>query len=392
MIIPDLQKELDYWVEKLRLGGWKIKIRYEPDPRHPATGAPVYGYTSRQTDIPSAEIVIRTPTTAADIAETHDTIVHELLHCRLANPEGSIMAEENAVWTLAPLLTELRLNAPAKATILCKALARRGTPITLKERYAKMDPEKLAALAMQAGQLIAEEGLPENVKALLQELIALAAGGPAPMPEEEGVPVPPIEGKTPEEPQMGLSKEEDKVKAAAKVKADVSALLAKMHATLGDALGGTSGDIQLKALEEKMAADRAAAVDGLLDTRTDLQPAQREHGRILGVEKGVAALRKYLGEVVPAKHAEKTEVRAKLGEEKAIRGGSTLAKAAPSGDTRVDALFRIVNKDTTRDGVIIPPENSGRLVEFSVVEAYSHVKYNAEQAREQLRAKMGGTR
>jgi hypothetical protein len=388
-VIPDLQKELAFWVDKLRLGNWKIAIRYETDPRAPDTGAPVYGYCVRQLDIPSADIVIRTPASAADIAETHDTIVHELLHCRIANPEGSRVLEENAVWTLAPLLTELRLNAPAKAMILCQALARRGTLTARsraqKEGYAKMDPAQLAELSLQAGQLISQEGLSEEVKSLLQQLIALAAGGAPEMPPE-GEPVPPKEGEKPGEPLMGLQKQErddPKAKTAAKV----GALLTKLQTALG------GGDVQLKALEAKLAEDRAAAVDALLDARTDLKDKPKAVARLreIGNREGLAKLREDLAELVPAPKEAKPEMHAKLGEEKPIRGSNTAAKAMPSGDKGVDRLFRIINTDPTSDGVTIPANNTGKLVEFSVVEAFAKIKKNAEQAREAQRAKMGGT-
>lgn len=392
---PDLHKELAYWVDKLKLGNWKITLRYEDDPRDPRTGDPVYGYCRRQTDIPSAEIVIRTPTSEKDIAETHDTIVHELLHCRIANPEGSRMAEENAVWTLAPLLTELRLHAPAKAAVLCKALARQGTLLGAGPRagegYRKMDPQQLAALALQAGQLLAQEGLPPELKSILEQLIALAAGGSAAAPAESEPPAP-KEGAKPDEPPMGMQKQEPCKTAPAKV--DVAALLKQIQTALG---GGSFGaEPRLKIVQEQMAADRAAAVDGLLDTRPDLTPKQRVRLRELGLDQGVAKVREDLAELVPAPKPEAkatTETRAKLGEDKPIRGSvATLAKAMPSGDSKVDQLFRIINKDPANDGVEIPADGTGVLVKFSVVQAFAQIKSNAERARETQRAKMGGTK
>lgn len=408
MIIPDLQKELAYWVDKLRLGNWKISIRYEADPRDPNTGDPVYGYCRRQTDVPRADIVVRTPTSAADIAETHDTIVHELLHCRLAG-EGR-MGEENAVWALAPLLTELRLNTPAKAAILCKAIARaaEGRNKTLPGAQVRsragegyyMDPQQLAALALQAGQLLAQEGLPPEMKSILEQLIALAAGGAAPPPAEVEK-APTKDGDKPAEqpegaPMKAAVKEQPggaAAKAAFKMDVDATALLKQIQSALSGA-GGVE-NVQLKTVQEQMASDRAAAVDGLLDTRPDLSAKQRARLRELGLAQGVAKVREDLAELIPPpKPAEpaKAETRAKLGEDKPIRGSATLAKAMPSGDKHVDQLFRIINKDPANDGVEIPAENTGVLARFSVVQAYAKIKYNAEQAREQQRAKMGGTR
>lgn len=151
----------------------------------------------------------------------------------------------------------------------------------------------------------------------------------------------------------------------------------------------------MKQLQEQMASDRAAAVDGLLDTRPDLTPKQRAMLKEIGVEKGVAKARDALADLVPApKPAEpKAATLPKLGLDKAPRGeAGGAAKVMPSSNEKVNTLFRVMPSDASNDGVEIPPDNSGVLVRFSVLGAYLKTKKAAENAREALRAKMGGTR
>lgn len=368
MILPDLEKELAYWQGRLNLRDWKILVKYENDPRDPATGAQVYGYCRRVPDNRTAAIVVRTPTKDSDIAETYDTFVHELLHCVFATLEGPRIAEENAVWTLAPLLTELRLQSPAKAMVLCKAISRiKGFPAAVLARAggSKMDPEKIKAIIAAL-----REGNGDAALTLLEGLLAdAAAGGPvsAAPPKEESA-----------APQMGMpEKPEDKP---------------VMKTEKND-------DTALKRLEAQMQEDRAAAVDGLLDTRPDLNPKQRAMLREMGLEKGVAKVREGLAELIPApktepKAAPVAEVRPKLGAAEVIRGGNGggMAKVMPSGDGKVDALFRIMPSNPENDGIEIPPDGEGVLVRASIVGAFAKIKKNAEDARETLRAKMGGTK
>src|SRR5262245_27756187 len=211
MIAPDLAKELAFWVPRLALGDWQLSMRYEADPRDPQTGKPVDGLCMRWPHIPKAEILIRAPRTEAEVPNTYDSIVHELMHVRLGKLDGSVLAEENAVWPLAAQLTELRMSYPAKFRSLCKAIASvQSRPAAQSRAKAgvryKMDEEKaaaLAALALKIGEILAAGGVPEELKGLLEQLVALAAGGSAPVEA-------PVENVTPEEPAIGMKPEDEK--------------------------------------------------------------------------------------------------------------------------------------------------------------------------------------
>lgn len=117
--------------------------------------------------------------------------------------------------------------------------------------------------------------------------------------------------------------------------------------------------------------------------------------RVIGLQEGVGALRKDLQELVPP--PAKTELqepaaRAKLGLEKAPRGGSGgSAKAMSSGNPKIQALFRVMNRDPENDGVEIPSDGTA-LVRFSVVDSWAKVKFLALQRRDADRAKAAGVK
>lgn len=401
MILPDLEKELAFWRERLNLGSWQITMRYEADPRDPDTGAPIDGLCKRIPAIPKADILIRAPRTEAEIPNTYDSIIHELLHVRLALMDGSVIAEENAVWPLAGVLTELRMNAPAKAMSLCKALSRKDTLLVAQrraragERY-KMDPQQLAELAMQAGQLITQEGLGEDVKTLLQQLIALAAGGSAaPAPETE-----PKEPTTqPGEPQMGMQKPAETPCKTQPTKAAVNALLGKIQVALG---GSATEGPGVEALQRQMAEDRAAAVEGVLDTRADLTKEQRAKLRDIGVEKGVGELRSALTILVPAPTpaADQAKVQAlpKLGLDKPVRG-SARSGFKPSGNQESMLRLRIsaeegeeIQAPGCRLHTAAEIAETGKLMTMSIWDALPAIRKAVDTGVERRKARMGGER
>lgn len=379
--IPDLDAELAYWVPRLNIPHWSIVMRYDDDPRDPETGAQVWGYCLRQTDFPSAILVIRTPLTRADVIEALDTIPHELCHCLLAPLEGSRMAEENAVHALAPLLAELRATAPPRAQMLVKALARRWslTARSRAEGYAKMDEEKAAAIAaimLKLGELLAGEGVPPELKALVEQLGALATGGAAPAeidPTAAPAELPPGSGEA--GPPMA--------------KARIDEIMAKIaaHPFFGSAPSKTDGEVKLKALEEKQASDREAAVDAVLDTRPDIKDKPRALLRELGIEKGVAKLREHLLEVTPQKAEPKTEVLTKL-PAKPIRGGAE-SRAKASGDAKMDRMFRLMPDASEGNGFVVSDRSDGRLFTASIVGAVATVRAATRASVSRAKAKMG---
>jgi hypothetical protein len=134
----------------------------------------------------------------------------------------------------------------------------------------------------------------------------------------------------------------------------------------------------LSKLEAAAASDRAAAVDIMLDKRPDLTPSQRRTLRATGISQGPAFLRRFLADVLPAKAPPTTQ-------------GATFAKAMPSGDAKVDRLFRIMPEASDTggrgDGVTINPR-PGVLVSMSVVGAMKTIRAHTERNLEEARAKM----
>lgn len=370
MKVPDLAAELAYWVPRMRLDApprpWAITMRYEPDPRDPADGAPVWGLNRRNLDARTADIVIRTPTSDAECLEAIDTIAHELLHCLHAAAEAPIEVEEGIVWTLAPLLTQLRTSDPARAATLLKAITKTTMRAPASARKGMtMDPAKLAELMLKLGEMMAKENLSDEMKGVLQELIAMAAGGSVEVPAAEGAETT-TDGGMPGQPALGTDTPTEKpmYKPKPATVAKVEALPAK--------------DQELVLLKEQLAADRAAAVDAVLDGHPQLSPQQRERLRETGVEKGVAVLRKDLVLFAPSSASAviKPEGGQRLGLPAAPRGGTGAEGIQSSGDPKMQTLFRIQQRDPTKTGVTVPEDGSA-LVRFSVVDAFAKIKAHA---------------
>ncbi|WP_437623378.1 hypothetical protein [Sorangium sp. So ce1151] len=204
MLLPDLEQRLRWWQARLGLRDWSLAIRYVDDLN--LDGQPVWGLCRRLVDNRTAEILIRTPADAAELAEVEETIVHELLHCLLAPLGGcepaSVAAEEQAVWALSPLLVQLGQGAPraptgaaaqqaakrltpllvelgqsARGRILARAMSRAGVLLaagrTRSSGRTRMDPRLIAMIKA----LLASESIqPDQVKALLAEVLAAAEG------------------------------------------------------------------------------------------------------------------------------------------------------------------------------------------------------------------------
>lgn len=194
----------DWWQRALGLTQWRIAAAFDGSIYPPNLGVcmPMHEYWQ-------ADIRLATPEQAAEVgADTEESLVHEMLHCVFApfetkagTPERK--EEERAVETLARSFVRMK-----RAGNLAEVAFRRGVERVIREgarartarqaatifaasgrrRAQAMDP-KLVALLMKAGELGAGEGLPPEVKALLEELAAAAAGAaPAAGGEMEGAP------------------------------------------------------------------------------------------------------------------------------------------------------------------------------------------------------------
>lgn len=177
-MLPDLVARLRWWQEKLRLRDWEIDIFYVDDLE--IEGIPVWGACDRFPDDRRATIRVRTPKNAAELAEVEETVVHELLHCLLAplgGYEGATRtAEEQAVWTLSPLLVQLgdsargKILARAIPRVLWRKLAAGRTRSSGRTRT--MDP-KLAELLRK----LLEMDDPADMKAMIATVLETFTGG-----------------------------------------------------------------------------------------------------------------------------------------------------------------------------------------------------------------------
>ncbi|WP_129351886.1 hypothetical protein [Sorangium cellulosum] len=139
-----------------------------------------------------------------------ETVVHELLHAKLspllgANREpASVAAEEQFVWSLAPLLAELRGTADGETLVRAMVRAMRR-PLRAGGRSRRMDPNDLATLATEGGAFTAREDVPEDVKGWITKAIAAMAGGSA-APEE----TPPAAQQDEDKPMPTMQDDEEK--------------------------------------------------------------------------------------------------------------------------------------------------------------------------------------
>ncbi|MGK4001112.1 hypothetical protein WMF31_00705 [Sorangium sp. So ce1036] len=205
----ELARLVAHWVERLRMRDWDIQLKVVDDLRTP-DGFEAYGLCDPFPDAQRARIYIRAPRTPEDKARVAETVVHELLHAKLsplvgANREpASIAAEEQFVWSLAPLLAELRGTADSETLVRAMVRAMRR-PLRAGGRSRRMDPNDLATLATEGGAFTAREDVPEDVKGWITKAIAAMAGGSA-TPEE----TPPAAQQDEDKPMPTMQDDEEK--------------------------------------------------------------------------------------------------------------------------------------------------------------------------------------
>lgn len=209
-----------------------------------------------------------------------------------------------------------------------------------------MDAMKLL-LALCQG-LMGLANLPEEAKALIQPVLDEAKGGGEPAPAADPIPA----AKPPE---------------AAPAAAPATDM-------------GTRDD----ELQKRFKKETDAGIDVLLASR-DLTKEQSEYVKNECKTLGSAAA--YLKTIPLAKPAEKPVER--LGAEKAPRGGAGSTTSAPSGDAKINMLFRIMPSDSDNDGVTFhEPKTDGKLVSFSTVGAYAGIKKATAQMVRDQKARM----
>lgn len=207
------QAELDalraFWQPVLRVADYEVSAQIDP------SIAPNLGLCLP--DHVYKRAVIRIAPRATPGQDLEASLVHELVHLHFAAFEtggGTPIRneEERSVESLTRALVDLkRTGAPlgavrslargafnARARLSSLAHGARGL-----EKHRTMDPKILAALAIEAGQLMGVEGVPDEVKAFLQKCLEAMAGG-GESPESQGEPHaaggPPAPGQDPNKP------------------------------------------------------------------------------------------------------------------------------------------------------------------------------------------------
>jgi hypothetical protein len=194
----DLDAEMRFWLDALGLesAGWKVTWGWV-DSIPLADGRSAFGLNTLNADERTSHIKIKKLATQKDADEFVDTCAHEMAHnfgaeierriLSIQSEDDRVNAHEYIAETLAPVLT--RIKGTPREIAFAKAIkdlskkteafakVARTMPARAKGSTMSIDPKKLAELAMRAGELKAMEGLPPEAAALLEEMIAMSAGG-----------------------------------------------------------------------------------------------------------------------------------------------------------------------------------------------------------------------
>ncbi len=363
MNLPDLNAMMRFWIGLLGLDKpdqysgkpWRITWNWADTIPHP-TGGDAVGLNTGNGKTQTAHISIRKPRSEAELRDLDDTCCHEVNHCvglrmeALLNEGRDVDAHEYLAETYSPAMVKIKGTPKAKSL----AKAARQLPARAKGP-TRMDSK--AILAMLA--MVMAASTPEEKEKLLSEMKTQLEGqsgnGEAtPMPAEP----PPALGAEPPKPE--------------EKKADPP-----------PALGMGEPDRY-----KKLVAD---SIDTILEMRPDLSDAQKQHVR--GLPTVDAAKTYFKAHPMAAKAQDPKGPQ--LGIPAIPRGGEDTSKAAPSGDKHTMKLFRIMGGAKSEmgegDGIeLFDPKTSGKLVRFSVVDAFN-VTREATAANVQLaKAKMLG--
>jgi hypothetical protein len=391
--MPNLNAEVAFWLHVLQCDGWVVDARHADDLRDPRTGAAIWGICYPQADSRTARIEIATPNTPESRREWEETVVHEVLHCALAALDAPLVLEEQFVWPLARFLAWMRRNmrdalegfaaslpwgSPAGLKAVARSAATASGRVFLaaraRERVGGQGMDAVAILVALCKGLLEMGNLPEEAKTLAQTTLAsveqapTSGEGPEEAPTSGEAPTKEEPAGSPKPPTMGVSE----------------------------------NDPAYRKLREQLDADRAAAVDGMLDQRPDLTPKQRGWLREVGVKEGVSRLRAGLLDLlppVPKPQKQRPEPKARLGLDTVPRGGANASGRGfrPSGNKQSMRRLRVVAEET--DEISAPGcrlhteeerEESGKLMEMSIWEALSAIKKAVDQSVSQRRRRMGG--
>jgi hypothetical protein len=401
----DLRAEVALWQRVWRVPEWTIHAEQREGLTHPVTGAPCLGLCEREPESRTATLLIDP---GQPWPEWVDTICHEVGHCAMALLQATRELEENVVWTVSRAMAWVRCNAPDLLERYVETLpwgepaqlARIAKATTTPEGFAKLaarlrppgggsmskqlgaaqramiDHKKLLEIGVKAGQLIEKGELPPEAMTLLQEVASMANEEEGPPDSDAGPPssVPPSKPMAEAKPEGG-----DKMPGSTPEDENMGKDEGPMYKRLA---------AKLQETQQRADEDRAAAVDGLLDTRADLTKAQRAHAREIGIRDGVAKLRTKLPELFPPPVKPMDARLGKLGVDKPIgAGGPAKHLARPSGNKASMARLRVFAKaDAGIDapGITVCDEemarDTGKSVIMSIADAYAEIREATEQA------------
>lgn len=356
--LPDLNAMMRFWIELLGLdkpdqyGGkpWKITWAWADSIPHP-NGGDAVGLNTGNGKTQTAHITIRKPRTNAELLDLDDTIAHEAMHCvgermlALLSAGKDVEAHEYLAETTAPALVKI------KGTPKAKSFAKAARTLPARAKGPRMDTK--AILAMLA--MIDAASTPEEKAKLLAEMKAqLEAAGGEPVPAST--------------PALGAEPPKPEPMAAPAPAAEPP-----------PALGMGEPERYKKLVTE--------SIDALVEMRPDLTPEQMAHVKGLST---VEAAKTYF-----KAHPMATKITPvpQLGIPAIPRGtGTRCDESKPSGDKHTMKLFRIMPGQKSElpenSGVeVFDPKTTGKLVQFSVVDAYNTIRQNTEHNIELAKAK-----
>lgn len=304
-----LHAVVEFYLPIFGIGHWQIAARWadaaDADPG-------VAGWCIPNPVYKHATIEIVWP----PVGDIEETIVHELAHCARAMLAQLAGAFEEGSWARAEYeadaeqtargMVALRRHGARTPNILPRVLTRFCRSMFVATRRSRMDPTRLAELAMKAGEMAARDDVPEDARQLFTEFVAALAGGDAaPEPAAE---VSPEAGDDPNAPPLP-SEEDEQVPAYARtILARIGALEAKA--------GRPAAEPPAPAQSSELVALRRQTVESFLVGKDGLLSPEMERGLVargdLKLARSIVAEveRKALqrvGATAPA--ADKTKIR-----------------------------------------------------------------------------------
>ena len=177
---PDLDSLVAHYRDLLGLRDWTITAEWRDD---------LGDALACVIPTPTRRLATLYVATSCPAEELRASVVHELVHALLspltavAEPSGAaVMLEEQAVEALALAVVRAE-QSPTDRGAMARALSRLAPQVRARvsaaagRRRSRMDPKMLAALALEGGALMANEGLPEEVAAWIKKAVEAMSGG-----------------------------------------------------------------------------------------------------------------------------------------------------------------------------------------------------------------------